>query len=1017
MLALLAAAVLSSGLAVWNFMRPETVAPACRDARPNTLLVPDQLHLRDFERVLYPFLFSRGYAADKWCADKQVRDTGPWIRGKYYGTHPAVRVYYSPQVMYWLTGDPTFWKEGNVPRKGPREGPVPDGGMIVKEMFAPPALLYQELKSDPRYRDNPVAYERMLNGLITAYTVMIKDSKGSKDGWFWAGPGAPGQGQTIPQAVDGQLDDYSHILYSGFGLPCLRCHSSAEREFTFASLKNIEGFVPDESPLQFRVDDSWRTRDHFSSYPLSLLANDPYVQALFQTSAYQQPWTVARIPDSTAFLQQHLARAAAAKPAANPVVNPEFVAMFPSISGVTGNGVRAFPMQWADHVAPGAEGPEQYLTSDNCLGCHGGLGGDPDGVTMFLTTGPNYGDGFNVSEYGEWRWSPMGLAGRDPIFHAQLESEMVFLSQDARVPGLLRGSLQANQQAATNICLSCHGAMGQRQLQTDAAKDSRLSPDFKTDYLYLTELLSSSDPPPPDYAYHKYGQLARDGISCTVCHHINPPDPSDVADWSPASAGWINIATPKGLAYFLFHNSTGRYTSGPAAKLNGPFDKVAELPMKNALGNTPVHQEFVKDSQLCGTCHTINLPNIGMSADRFPVLTAAGPDLVSPPEQPYKHTIEQATFLEWQNSAFAGSEFRSCQDCHMPKGFKSTDGKIDIPRLVTQIATIEDSNYPAVEHGAHPDEIRVVTRDDYSRHEHVGLNVFLLEMFNQFSSILGVDLSDYMTSATTGNTMAIQNMVRQAREQTVELGVQVASLRNNVLTADVTVTNKTGHRFPSGVAFRRAFLEFLVLDGDHVVWSSGRTNSVGVIVDPADRPLRTEFLPKKETYQPHYQMITRQDQVQIYEELNQNANDEFTTSFIHRVHEIKDNRLLPKGWRTSSQFQSQGEIIRQFMEATDPRAVGNDPDYRDQGPSFPGQDRLRYVATLPPGLNPEKLSVKVTMYYQAIPPYWLHQRFTAAPDGPATRRLYYLASHLNLRGTAIENWKLPLVSRIKPVAR
>ena len=29
-------------------------------------------------------------------------------------------------------------------------------------------------------------------------------------------------------------------------------------------------------------------------------------------------------------------------------------------------------------------------------------------------------DKVNVSPYGEWRWSPMGLAGRDPIFFAQL---------------------------------------------------------------------------------------------------------------------------------------------------------------------------------------------------------------------------------------------------------------------------------------------------------------------------------------------------------------------------------------------------------------------------------------------------------------------------------------------------------------------------------------------------------------------------------------------------------------------
>jgi hypothetical protein len=439
--------------------------------------------------------------------------------------------------------------------------------------------------------------------------------------------------------------------------------------------------------------------------------------------------------------------------------------------------------------------------------------------------------------------------------------------------------------------------------------------------------------------------------------------------------------------------------------------------MKNALDITPVHQPFIKDSQLCGACHTINLPNIGMTDDPRPVLTAAGPSLVAATERPYSNTIEQATFLEWQNSAFAGPEFKSCQDCHMPKGFTSPDGKIHIPQLVTQIAAIQDTTYPEVENAAPSRDIHVVTRDNYSRHEHVGLNVFLLAMFDQFAKILGVDLSDYMTSAANGNALAVQGMLRQAREETVALNVQVVSLQNNVLTAEVSVSNKTGHRFPSGVAFRRAFLEFLVLDGDTVVWSSGRTNSVGVILDSAGKPLQTEFLPDPETYQPHYQVITSQDQVQIYEELNQDANREFTTSFIHRVHEIKDNRLLPKGWRESSRFASQGEVVRQFMEATDPRAVSDDPDYRDQGPSFPGQDRLRYVATLPPGLAPGRLTVKVTMYYQAIPPYWLHQRFVAAPNGPATRRLYYLTSRLNLRGTPMENWKLPLVSETQQVGR
>jgi hypothetical protein len=45
---------------------------------------------------------------------------------------------------------------------------------------------------------------------------------------------------------------------AGYGLVCLRCHSSAESQHMFASLSNIEG-AP-EWPLQFRIDDSWRSQ-------------------------------------------------------------------------------------------------------------------------------------------------------------------------------------------------------------------------------------------------------------------------------------------------------------------------------------------------------------------------------------------------------------------------------------------------------------------------------------------------------------------------------------------------------------------------------------------------------------------------------------------------------------------------------------------------------------------------------------------------------------------------------------
>ena len=56
------------------------------------------------------------------------------------------------------------------------------------------------------------------------------------------------------------------------------------------------------------------------------------------------------------------------------------------------------------------------------------------------------------------------------------------------------------------------------------------------------------------------------------------------------------------------------------------------------------------------------------------------------------------------------------------------------------------------------------------------------------------------------------------------------------------------------------------------------------------------------------------------------------------------------------------------------------------------------------------IAVKATMYYQAIPPFFLQQLFKLKDPGDATKRLYYMASRLETKGTPIEDWKLPLVS-------
>ncbi|MHC4708051.1 MAG: hypothetical protein ACYS8I_13315, partial [Planctomycetota bacterium] len=61
------------------------------------LAAPSSMPLQDYERdQLYPWLNARKYTGLGWAVDKQVRDTGPFVNQLYYGTHPAVRIYYSP---------------------------------------------------------------------------------------------------------------------------------------------------------------------------------------------------------------------------------------------------------------------------------------------------------------------------------------------------------------------------------------------------------------------------------------------------------------------------------------------------------------------------------------------------------------------------------------------------------------------------------------------------------------------------------------------------------------------------------------------------------------------------------------------------------------------------------------------------------------------------------------------------------------------------------------------------------
>ena len=68
---------------------------------------------------------------------------------------------------------------------------------------------------------------------------------------------------------------------------------------------------------------------------------------------------------------------------------------------------------------------------------------------------------------------------------------------------------------------------------------------------------------------------------------------------------------------------------------------------------------------------------------------------------------------------------------------------------------------------------------------------------------------------------------------------------------------------------------------------------------------------------------------------------------------------------------------------------------------------------VPPNTKIADLIVSAQLYYQAIPPYYLLQRFQQAPNGEGTQRLYTITSTLDTTKTPFPQWKL-LVAQSTP---
>lgn len=277
----------------------------------------------------------------------------------------------------------------------------------------------------------------------------------------------------------------------------------------------------------------------------------------------------------------------------------------------------------------------------------------------------------------------------------------------------------------------------------------------------------------------------------------------------------------------------------------GQYADIVPGYMQNNAKFKPVYSAHISSSEMCATCHNLVSESVDRNGELLP-----GP----------VHFPEQMVYSEWKASAYANAGGQTCQSCHMP-----------VVNEPVQIAS----------NGAGD-----TVRENFAEHTFLGANTVMLSMFDQFRAELGIDDSIDFASAITRN--------RAFLNTAAEVSIPSARMEGDRLIVDVQVTNNTGHKLPSGYHSRRVYLHAVVTDASgQVVYENGGINPDGSI-----RGLLEDVSPY--AYEPHYDVITESTQVQVYQSVMGNSDNERTHSLLNGSSYLKDNRLLPAGFNKNS---------------------------------------------------------------------------------------------------------------------
>lgn len=359
----------------------------------------------------------------------------------------------------------------------------------------------------------------------------------------------------------------------------------------------------------------------------------------------------------------------------------------------------------------------------------------------------------------------------------------------------------------------------------------------------------------------------------------------------------------------------------------GPYEFIFAPPMQQFAGVTPKYGPHINDAGLCAGCHTL----ITQTVDNNGQYTG-------------NTFVEQATYHEWLNSRYADDQDNvTCQGCHLPQ-------------LYDEI--IIAANYQFL-----------TPKSPYGLHEMAGANTAMLNIMKQNAVLLDIDaLPEHFDSS-------IAATFRMLQQKTLDLALSPNQLSGDTARFTLRLHNRAGHKFPSGYPARRAWVEFIAIS------TSGDTLFHSGATDPDYRLVHedTEF-------EPHHQVISSPDQVQIYEQVSGDVNGKFTNVLERGYLALKDNRLTPEGFKTTHPVYDTTTIVGHAL---------TDPDFNRNpitGAEGSGSDELFFH--IPVGDYKGYVRVEAHVWYQSMPRKWLDPMFVyASPEIDAFRNMFFASDN------------------------